>query len=239
MLIKRRAGIVLLVVLALVGAGLLVPSWRAIVEGMMARETLFRGKPTRYWLMALTDTNKASADEALDVIAKDGTAAIPMLIEALHDENPVVRVAAGRALGAIGSPAVPALQQELKSPLVIVRIGAIRALRDMGSAGKPALPNLIAATKDEHPLVSVMAIAALVNGGKDAVPALVSSFNDRRDPKFASAALQALQELGTQAKEAFPALLIALKRKGEKNRRAIAETLKIIDPMAAAKAEVP
>lgn len=136
---------------------------------------------------------------------------VPILIEALQDEDPWIRSNAAEALGYIGEDAytaVPvlmvALQNKDEDPSV--RSNAAQALGYIGEKAETAIPDLIAASKDEHEDESVRytAVSALGNFGKEAqvvIPTLIVALQDKNE-SVRSTAADALGNIaeGTQEK---------------------------------------
>ena len=87
---------------------------------------------------------------------------ISALIQALSDEDEVVRANAAEALGEIGEPAVPALIQALSDEDEVVRASAVVVLGEIGEPAKEIVPALIQALSDES--MSVRASAVLMLG---------------------------------------------------------------------------
>lgn len=93
-----------------------------------------------------------------------GPAAVPGLIQLLHDENPDVRAHAAVAINWIGPSArdaVPALIRSLQDNAKSVRQGAALALLRIGPDAKDAVPALAKALQDEAPDVRRVAAMAL------------------------------------------------------------------------------
>ena len=89
---------------------------------------------------------------------------MPILIEALDDEDRKMRFRAAMGLGLIGEPAkaaVPALIQALGDSQAVVRRHAAYALEWIGEPAKAAMPALIEALKDEDKSVRLQAALAL------------------------------------------------------------------------------
>lgn len=85
-------------------------------------------------------------ETAADALARIGTAAVPALIDALHDPNPDVRSRAAGAIARMGPPAkeaVPNLIVALADPDWKVRRSAARALGQIGAGAAEAVPALI------------------------------------------------------------------------------------------------
>jgi HEAT repeat protein len=90
-------------------------------------------------------------ETATDALARIGDAAVPALIDALHDPDQEVRAQAAQALARMGNraaPAVDALVEALNDPNEDVRRGAARALGQIGSEAEQAVPALINAIRD-------------------------------------------------------------------------------------------
>ncbi len=90
-------------------------------------------------------------ETAADALARIGDAAVPALIETLHDTDHEIRAQAARALARMGTgagPAVPALIDALNDPNRDVRQGAARALGQIGPEAEGAVPALVSALKD-------------------------------------------------------------------------------------------
>jgi HEAT repeat protein len=90
-------------------------------------------------------------ETAADALARIGDAAVPALVDTLHDPDQEVRAQAAQALarmGAKAAPAVDALVHALDDPNEEVRRGAARALGQIGSEAEEAVPALIKAIKD-------------------------------------------------------------------------------------------
>ena len=115
-----------------------------------------------------SDYVRAYAARVLARIGPDGKAAVPALLERLHQDDDVeVRTLAGKTLGLMGAPAIGALLPEvvagltqgLKNEYTEFRVYAARALGQLGA--KEAIPALQKATKDSDPEVRAAAAEAL------------------------------------------------------------------------------
>src|SRR3954447_10650345 len=80
--------------------------------------------------------------------------------------------------------------------------------------GKELIPDLIKALKDDDAEVRKAVADALANLGQDAVPGLLTLLKSR-DPDQRAQAAQILGQMGWQGQDALPALLRAVKDKGE------------------------
>jgi HEAT repeat protein len=110
----------------------------------------------------------------------------------------MARHTAIQALGKIGTPAVPLLLQALRNPEPLVRDGAANALYAMGAQASAATPALVAALDDSESFVRGMAAAALGAigvGAQQAVPALLRLLNDSTDISLLSTGAVALGQI--------------------------------------------
>ena len=85
-------------------------------------------------------------DAAKDALGRIGSAAVPALVNALHDPDPTVRLKAVEVLGRMGddaAPAVPDLIRLLDDPNPDVQKSATRTLGRIGPAANAAVPALM------------------------------------------------------------------------------------------------
>jgi hypothetical protein len=85
-------------------------------------------------------------EAAADALGRIGAAAVPALIDALHDPDPAVRIKATAVLGRMGSDAkdaVPHLVKLLDDPDESVRKAATRTLGRIGPPADQAVPALV------------------------------------------------------------------------------------------------
>jgi HEAT repeat protein len=161
----------------------------------------------------------------------------PMLVGLTKDRDANVRSNAVITLGDIHpDPAlvVPALHKALHDTNGMVRGNAAIALGNIGAKGPPTLALVRALLKDDDPLVRVQAaitVWRLDRDAKTAVPVLTEALDHDKGTLACVAAVQALGQVGPEAKGAIPALL-ALRKKAEGGwgRQAIEETVRKIDP---------
>jgi hypothetical protein len=125
-------------------------------------------------------------------------AAVPGLLDALHDDDARLRAAAAKALGEIGDPtAVPELLRAMnKDADGNIRWAASGALSKIGEA---AVPGLAVALKDDDWKVRRSAAEAL-SGMREpaAVPALIEAMTDKNDV-VRQAIAHALESMGEMA----------------------------------------
>jgi len=100
----------------------------------------------------------------LSLIGEEGQAAVPSLVKACKDPNPVLRVTAVSGLGDVGrdvSSVLPALIGSLKDPDKSVRAEAADALGKLGHRAETAIPALTRLTEDADPAVRMFASKAV------------------------------------------------------------------------------
>jgi RNA polymerase sigma factor (sigma-70 family) len=162
------------------------------------------------------DRDREHALWALGLIGADPADALPVLMDALQEGGQYARMLAAQALGDFGSKAkdaLPVLYQALQDPDAQVRVDAARTVWKIERKTEKVLPVLTAALKD-------------VSG---------SGATQR--------AVFGLRDIGSKAREAFPALLELWKSlsgnpKNQTLTEQAATALKAIDAKAAAKAGV-
>jgi len=144
--------------------------------------------------------------------AADALAALLKLAE--QDADPLVRVAAARAVGGVdprSEKAVPLLVEALNDKAGRVRKKAAESLGDLGPGARSAVDALVKAVKDSDPTVSWAAIDALGQIGPDAEPAVPALVEALKDASTRGAAVDALGQIGGKARAAIPALEEVLK----------------------------
>jgi HEAT repeat protein len=172
--------------------------------------------------------------------------AVPALIDATHDADPLTALFAVLALGRIGpdaKPAVPALISRLSVRDTVhvaratgmpgqrthlpVAAAAAEALGKIGPDASSAVPALIAALADPRSDVRRIAATALGAIGADAkaaVPALVLML-EHDAPSLASSAAEALAQIGLPARSAVSKLSTILVDPRQVNRIEAAQAL--------------
>lgn len=167
-------------------------------------------KEIRYYIEQLRVEDVFLSTEAAFELAEIGESAVPLLIEALSDEDWQLRLNAVVALDQIGDPtATPALITALSDENWEVRANSTIALGNMGGV---AVPALIAALEHKDIRVRRNATKALGNiGDTMAVPGLIGVLSDE-DWEVRAGAAMVLGKMGTAA---VPALTVALKDEAE------------------------
>jgi HEAT repeat protein len=194
----------------------------------------------------LKTNDEKELDATIEKLVKIGEPAIPALIEALREENLLVRRSAAEALRKIGDRSIPALVKALKDSDVKVRRNAINLLiiinygwSGSSSQAKTAVPQLIFLLKDSDPDLRRSAADALENIGpeaKTAVPQLILLLKDS-DADVRRSAARALGNMGAEAKTVVPQLILLLKDSDAGVRSNAADVLGSIG--AASKTAVP
>ena len=201
---------------------------------------------------------REAAAYALAGMGPRGKAAVPVLAKALREDPQAgIRQAAAYALAEMGpraKAAVSALAKALREdPVPTVRGSAARALGYLASEANPAVPALIRALGDKAAYQleegveesesqnRVCDAAARALGrlkASQAVPALTGLLGDG-ETQGSSAAMDALGEMGSEAKAAVPALIKALKTTAPSLRRHALAALGQIGPDAAEAVPAP
>src|SRR5258708_6617527 len=231
---KKKRWIILLAVglAAMIAAVWLDPTY--ILLGLLRNESFYRGRPTSYWRVVFhravhgdPEDKIRAHEEMLGIEPTYGqsmdTAAIPVLVELLDDEDEETRFVACNALGARGTeaaPAVPALQRMLHQEGLYRHRNAVKTLASIGPGAKGAILDLIEALKEDDPMVNYFAAAALGRIGpeaREAIPELSKlilserakeswlgpgkEFFDGGMDKVGEAASWALKEIAPQAEQ--------------------------------------
>ncbi len=155
---------------------------------------------------------RRTAVTALSTIGTDASQAVPAIAEMLKDKSVDARLIAVDALGQIGGEneaTVPALLSALNDDAVAVRSRTVFALGQLGSNARSASSALVEAMKDED--LCDEATVALRRIGADAstVPALIELLK-HKTPRSRQLTAKVLSYIGTDAKDAVPALIQSL-----------------------------
>ena len=127
---------------------------------------------------AVKDKDIGVRAQAVQVLGRIKHAdAVPILIEAMEDEDRGVRDAAVLALAETGEPAIPALGGLLRHEDWQKRWAAAYALNSIGST--KTADQLVRALNDSDERVRDLAVAAMTRLGKDAIDALAKAAIDK------------------------------------------------------------
>ncbi len=125
----------------------------------------------------LTNAPPAVADFAFLALTEiNDAAAVPVLLGALTNANPILHLAAATALGqlrGLARDAVPALEERLQSTDATLRIAAIRAIGQIGTGSDRTVATLIQSLSDTNTRVraaTAMALAAFGTRAEAALP---------------------------------------------------------------------
>lgn len=176
---------------------------------------------------------------AVDALPTDGSnikEVTELLVNvARSDTSALVRRRAIFALGAVGpkaDAAIPAVATALNDADHGVQDAACQALNRMGDEAGAAVPALLRALKDEDDSIRRQAALALwkidPEHAPDAVSTLVIMLEDG-DSVSSSLAVDALGEMGADAKIALPSLRAAMEQAEGNKRRGIANALSRIN----------
>ena len=158
--------------------------------------------------------DRKTAARKLGKIGAKAKETTPNLIVALNDHDKKVRSSAASALRKIGSGTVPALLSALNDQVEWIRRTAIEILGEFGPEAKEAVPALVAALNDQSKEVRSSASSTLGKIGQGAVRALIAALKDQSG-EVGKLAASALGRIGPKAREAVPALIIALNDQSE------------------------
>lgn len=147
--------------------------------------------------------------QLIEELLAHGEKAVPGLIEALNDEEIIVRRAGAQLLGMLGSKAgsaVAALTEHLEEDEDVAKEAAW-ALGEIGPAAQPALLPLIRSLRREAiaSWVGVASVSQIGAAREQDVPELIELVR-HRDPVVQMGAVTALENTGPAAVLAVPAL---------------------------------
>jgi len=167
------------------------------------------------------------AREALEGLGGDGLSALLAALVRPGQSNrlSILQCVDSRSTWPDPAAAFPPLIQCLDDPDRAIAVEAIRVIGRLGHGPDPALCALIKSLHHEDPLVRRAAGTALVDWRTAARPALPCLLRDLKNPRFASAAAEALGDLELEPQRVIPALTRALQNSDPIVRAAIARAL--------------
>jgi HEAT repeat protein len=144
---------------------------------------------------------RIAAAQALGTMAHDAKPAVPDLIKALGDREPLCRQIVAQALGHIGerTETVPALSRTLKDDDAAVRASAAGGL------------------------------GLMKEDARDAVNALRTRLDEEKEPVVQAALIWALGEIGPAAKSSLPSLEQIVKKEGEELKKMAQDAIEKIN----------
>jgi len=179
------------------------------------------------------ESARLAAIDSLGQKGEQAADAVPALTALLKDRSPVVRAHAAKSLGEIGAKARPAVHELallISDTDETVRRTVVGALRKIHPDPQVGVPLLVKVMEDKDPAVRVRAMRALVASGKEAVPFLIQAL---KDEKAAYWVCLVLNQIGPEAQDAVPALIVLLGDKRPQVRREAILTLAEIGKPAA------
>jgi HEAT repeat protein len=176
---------------------------------------------------------RLAAVEFLEKLDEAAQPAIPAVIQALADPDPIVRWVAARTLGHVAplepDRVVPALARAAADPDLDARIAAITSLESYGPLAAAAVPALVGAVSTGDVEARERAIQVLpVVMGRQTVPAIdaLAAALGQNDIRLRRAAAKSLGMIQSpEAARAIPALQTVLNDADEEVRRLASESL--------------
>lgn len=194
----------------------------------------------------LQSDDKLAQLKAIARFARLGRAADLIEASRTADEGGFLRWHLTGALVEIGRPAVPVLAQALRDDDETVAWQAAQSLQRMGPAAIEALPHLVAVIEDQDAATDIREAAVRViesfgptavgkDAAADAVATLTRTLLDHDHESLVETSARALAAIGPAARAAEPTLLAILRSddRTEATRMAAAEALPAITPSSA------
>jgi HEAT repeat protein len=171
----------------------------------------YQGRTFGEWAKDLQDLSPEIHGKAAVALGHFGTKAVPLLRDALIDENYKAKHSIVQGLTEVGQAGIDSLQEGLKDANRSIRLSSAHALGRIGSPDKKTVDALKASAQDGEPAVRAFAVDALGTlGAIDSIPTLIVALADD-DPKVRSIAVNALGRLRSNASPAVPRLIMALR----------------------------
>ncbi|MCX6874285.1 MAG: PQQ-binding-like beta-propeller repeat protein [Verrucomicrobia bacterium] len=199
------------------------------------RDLLAEPGLVRTWAGRLTVENATDRADAAAVLVLGEAQALPLLRCLLADPDGGLRQETFEIIRRLGPAAVPLLVEALTQEEASVRLQAVGILIDFAPDTVAAQPALVRALQDEDPRVArdaARALGALGTIAAPAVPDLVRALS-HHDEHLRIYAAEALASIGPEAAAATPALAKALDDAVAGGRWAACEALAAIGPPAA------
>ena len=231
-----------------------------VVKAIHLGEPSYGGKTLTAWLEAsknlvFVDASDTQADrrrkeaerqKTYDAVQHIGPSAIPILLKwvanTTNGGGNILAAGCIQKLGPEAKGAVPGLIAILGSDNEMERYSSFNVLQRIGSAADQALPAILDHIQhDPSESMRSFAVTTLANNsiGKQnpdaVVPVLIECLAPTNKAILRSETLRALAGLGASAKLAVPAILPYLNDPDPAVRKAAAEAIRQIDPLAATK----
>jgi hypothetical protein len=193
----------------------------AVIYLTQPRELVYDGKPVSYWVRGLGSKHVTHNEASNKAFHHIGTNALPVLIKMLRTKDSEVKLWLRHLYDK---------QSLVRHHFTVAeadRISAFLGFSELGPLAKPAVPALIDLLADEE--ISEDAARALAAIGCEAVEPLISALTNRNQ-KIRLGAIAALGGVGSNARQAVPALTRCLGDEQSTIRLAAAEALKKINP---------
>jgi HEAT repeat protein len=253
----RRALWLVFALAVLAALAVLVPGSPAYLPDMFAPDGYFGhshdGHTAGYWKGSLRSDDARVRNDAifaLGAIGADASEAVPELAVILRDDpDEHLRSQAALALSKMvpaSRVAVPELGQALGDEFGFVRMNAALALSRLRTDARPAVPALMVAIKDERNQTNLgvfhftiqqavtLALGRASAGTPEAVPALTEALAAARTGPMRHAVVQALGDVGADARPAAGQLRTLLDEKDIMLQKAVREALEKIEQPAPA-----
>jgi HEAT repeat protein len=170
----------------------------------------------------LKNTNKADDDSEIHLLTfalpDFGSIAVPELVSAMGETNPVIReriICVLHNMGSEGKAALPALYDATRDGNSDVRTAAMLAIGRIGPDANAAVSMLLPLLKSEKPFTREFAARLLLDWVSsetpEAVPVLIDSLNNTSENddqySFREKLVDALGKIGPGSKAAIPVLI--------------------------------
>ncbi len=193
----------------------------AVIYLTRPREPVYDGKPVSYWVRGLASIQMTHSEASNKAFQHIGTNGLPVLIKMLRTKDSKVKLWLRNLYHK---------QSLVHHHFTLAeedRISAVLGFSELGSLAKPAVPALLDLLADEE--ISEDAARALAAIGSEAVELLISALTNRNQ-KIRLGAIAALGGVGSNARQAVPALSGCLRDEQSTVRLAAVEALKKINP---------
>lgn len=214
-----------------VGLVLVAGTIWALIKTIGDHESHFQGKSLDYWTEQANSTNVTAREQARTVLEKD---IIPQLTEVMFCDTNDSKLRSKLVQVLNGLPGVVIYFTDADGR----RARAATDLGSFGPAGSPAIPVLIQAANTRDIAVRGPALGALgkIHQQPDKIVPFLINYLD--DDNLNTPAAEALGGFGSVAKPAVPKLVSLLKIPDKDLRHAVTDSLRKIDPEAAAQAGI-